>query len=323
MKFSSDEIVKRALKEDIGSGDVTTRFFLSPCESFTGTVYAREKGIVCGVKIAEKAFRLASKQARIKIHAGDGAGVRPGTRIMTVTGDRNILAAERTALNFLQRLSGIATLTSKFVKRVCAERGRVRGSTPVRILDTRKTTPGLRRLEKYAVACGGGTNHRTGLYDAVLIKDNHIKGMKDKGRRMKVKDKGPALQGMKASEFVKKQIMRIRRKHPKITVEMEAQNLAQVRLALDCAVDIILLDNMPRSALRRSIAMIRSPHPIRLGQRKERNALGTQSRGPLIEVSGGINLKTAGAIARLGPDRISVGQLTHSPKAIDISFEIK
>ncbi|MFH1619088.1 MAG: nicotinate-nucleotide diphosphorylase [bacterium] len=315
MRIDFEEILKKALREDIGSGDVTTRCFLPASGIFSGLVMAREKGIVCGTAIAGRAFKLVSKKAVVKVLAKDGTDVKPGSLIMTVCGDRGILTAERVALNFLQRLSGIATLTSEFVKKT--------RNTGVKILDTRKTTPGLRILEKYAVACGGGSNHRAGLYDMVLIKDNHLAGIRDirhygvgarpcptDGRRVPAIGQGPAREvwreRLTLREELKKRITAIRLKHPKMIIEMEAQNPEQVALAVNCGVDIILLDNMPAPLLKEAIAMIRKA-----------------GKKPEIEISGGVNLDTVGKMAKLGPDRISVGRLTHSAKALDISFEVR
>lgn len=278
--------VKDALREDIGRGDVTTKFFLPPGIRFTGTVTAKEPGVICGTKIAETAFRLVSKSCKVRILAADGTTVKAGDAVMTVTGDRNIMTAERVALNFLQRLSGIATLTAAFARRV--------KGTGAKIFDTRKTTPGLRLLEKYAVKCGGGENHRKGLYDAVLIKDNHLEGIKAGG------------QGTRKD--MERRIASARENSPGITIEMEAQNLKQVRLALDCGVDIVLLDNMPVKMLRAAIKTVRAAPP--------------RSR-PEVEISGGVTLGTVRVLSGLGPERISVGQITHSAKALDISFDLE
>ena len=206
---------------------------------------------------------------------GDGRAVKPGDTVMRVAGTRALLSAERTALNFLQRLSGVATLTAQYSARL--------KGTRARIYDTRKTLPGYRELDKYAVRCGGGTNHRMGLYDAALLKDNHWAGGRD----------------------VESGVRAARRKYPGLVIEIEAADLSQVERAVAAEADVILLDNMARPLLRRAIALIRKKAPK------------TE-----IEISGGVSLATVRALGRLGPDRISVGRLTHSAPALDLSLEI-
>ncbi len=299
MKNDITEIVKRALEEDIGSGDVTTQFFLPQSREFKGAVIAKENGIICGVEPAEKAFLLACPGVKVRILIKDGKAVSPGSRIMEVSGGREILTAERTALNFLQRLSGIATMTARFAEKI-------KGSK-TKILDTRKTTPGMRFLEKYAVTCGGGRNHRMGLYDAVLIKDNHIAGWKETTDKKEEKQ----------HEFIKNKMRLIKKRFPKMIIEMEAQNIKQVFNALACGVDIILLDNMSEPDIARAVKIIKTFEKSSLPK-----DAGLKTR-PQTEISGGVNLNNIARLAKLGCDRISVGMLTHSPKALDISFELE
>ena len=233
--------------------------------------------VVAGIAFAEKAFRLLSHDVRIKCLARDGQQLKAGATILRVTGSaRAILSAERVALNFVQRLSGVATLTRHYVDAV-------RG-TGAEILDTRKTTPGWRRFEKYAVACGGGRNHRVGLFDMVLIKDNHLAALRDA-----------------KPNAVAAAVMRARRKFPKLKVEVEADTLAQVQQAVNFGADIVLLDNMTLSELRQAVKLV-----------------GADAQ---TEASGGVNLKTVRAIARTGVNFISVGAITHSARAVDVGLD--
>jgi nicotinate-nucleotide pyrophosphorylase (carboxylating) len=274
--MNTTPLIRAALNEDLGSrGDVTTSLFVAPRARLKASVIARQNGIVCGTKIASEVFTRVDPSCHVKIYISDGRALRAGDVIMTIRGGRGILTAERTALNFLQRLSGVATLTAQY----CA---RVRG-TSARIYDTRKTIPGWRELDKYAVRCGGGSNHRMGLYDAVLLKDNHWAAGQD------------VEAGVRAS----------RRLYRGIVVEVEADDLSQVERALEIGADIILLDNMKPARLRRAIALIRSRNPA------------TQ-----IEISGGVSLSTIRSLAKLGPDRISIGRITHSAPALDLGLDL-
>jgi nicotinate-nucleotide pyrophosphorylase (carboxylating) len=266
-------LIQSAFKEDLGTaGDLTSRYFVPATLRLEGYIVAKDKGVVAGARIAEEVFRLQGCHSRILVH--DGSPVAPGRKIMKVWGGRALLTAERTALNFMQRLSGIATTTSHYVRAI--------KGTRARIIDTRKTLPGWRELDKYAVVCGGGRNHRMGLYDMVLLKDNHWAAGMD----------------------IQAQVALFRRKFPKVPVEIEAATLDQVALALVAGADIVLLDNMPAALLKKSIKLIRD-----LSKAK-------------IEISGGVNLKTVRALAKLGPDFISVGRLTHSAPALDMSLEV-
>lgn len=268
-------LLRGALKEDLGrAGDVTTRFFVAPGTRLSARVVSREPGVVCGLAIAASAFKACDPRAKVTLLARDGARVRRGQAVMTVRGGRGLLTAERTALNFLQRMSGVATLTRHFVDRV--------KGTRARILDTRKTLPGWRALDKYAVACGGGLNHRLGLYDAAMVKDNHYAG-----------------------DSLEAGVRRLRRAHPRIPLIIECDSPAQVGRALALRPDVLLLDNMRGPRLRREIRRVR--------------ALAPRVK---IEVSGGVGLSEVRALAKLGPDRISIGRLTHSAPALDLGLDL-
>ncbi|HEX3624814.1 MAG TPA: carboxylating nicotinate-nucleotide diphosphorylase [Verrucomicrobiae bacterium] len=282
MKLSATEIraaVKAALAEDVGTGDVTTLATVPPNLSARAVMRARQRLVVAGTPFAEAAFRALSRKSKIEQVMRDGKTAGAGEAILKISGPaRSILTAERVALNFIQRLSGVATLTAEFVRAV-------RG-TRAKILDTRKTTPGWRRFEKYAVACGGGTNHRMGLHDMVLIKDNHLAALRN--------EKPNAIAAA---------IARARRKYPKLKIEVEADSLDQVRQALDAGAELILLDNMSLDEMSQAVVM----------------AEGFAK----TEASGGVNLKTVGAIAKTGVDFISVGALTHSAPAVDIALDFE
>jgi nicotinate-nucleotide pyrophosphorylase (carboxylating) len=282
MKLSAAEIrtaVKAALAEDIGSGDATTLATVPPALTACAVMRAREPLVVAGTEFVEVAFRELSKKVKVQKVLRDGRHAKAGDVLLKISGTaRPILTAERVALNFIQRLSGVATLTSKFVTAV-------RG-TGAQILDTRKTTPGWRRFEKYAVVCGGGTNYRIGLFDMILIKDNHL----------------AALRNAKPNAIAAA-ISRSRKKYPRLKIEVEADTLSQVRQALDAGAEIILLDNMSLSQLRKAVKMAK-------GKAK-------------TEASGGVNLQTVRAIAQTGVDFISVGALTHSARAVDIALDFE
>lgn len=282
MKLSAAEIhqaVKGALAEDIGSGDVTTLATVPATATAKAVLRAREPLVVAGLAFAEAAFRELSPKIKIEKLACDGQKITAGKTLLKISGPaRAILGAERVALNFVQRLSGVATLTSQFVDAI--------KGTPAQILDTRKTTPGWRHFEKYAVACGGGRNHRIGLYDMVLIKDNHL----------------AALRAAKPNAIAAA-VQRACEKFPKLKIEVEADNMQQVAQAADAGADIILLDNMSLAQLRAAVKMVK--HRAK------------------TEASGGVNLKTVRAIAKTGVDFISVGALTHSARAMDIGLDFE
>jgi len=262
-----------ALREDIGKGDITTDSIVPAGMRTSAKIIVKENGIICGLGIARLVFQSVDKNIKFTEKIKDGKAVKKGTVVAAVEGPaRGILTAERAALNFLQRLSGIATLTNIFVR---AAGGKVK------ILDTRKTSPGLRVLEKYAVKIGGGFNHRLGLFDAVLIKDNHI-----------------AVAGS-----LKKAVDLAKRKHDRIEVEVKTP--AQVKEAIKAGVTRIMLDNMSIAGIKRSARLVRR-----------------SKRKIEIEVSGGITLKNIRSIAGTGADYVSVGAITHSAKALDISLKV-
>jgi nicotinate-nucleotide pyrophosphorylase (carboxylating) len=271
--------IAAALAEDIGSGDVTTQYFVPANLQALGRIVARARTVVAGTETAAEVFRRVDPRLHIAIEQPDGSALMGGETILEIRGAaRSILTAERVALNFLQRLSGIATLTRQFVEGA--------GKTKAQILDTRKTTPGLRALEKAAVTAGGGVNHRRGLYDMVLVKDNHIS----------------AVSGLSSLAAA---IQRVRADRPDVRVEVEADRLEQVRTLLEVdGIDVILLDNMPPAEMREAVA---------LGKKK-----GTVQ----FEASGGVNLKNIRQIAASGVDYVSVGALTHSAPAVDLSLEL-
>lgn len=268
------EIVARALAEDIGPGDVTTMATVDVGTPCRGEIIAKAQGVIAGLRVAEIAFEQVDPQTRFEYASRDGDRVSPGTVIARLDGDAHaILSAERTALNFLQRMSGIATLTARYVEAVAG--------TAARICDTRKTAPGLRALDKYAVAAGGGANHRIGLFDGVLIKENHIRAAGGIGQAVRL-----------ARE----------RAHHLLKVEVEVTSLSELEAALDARADVVLLDNMSVADVAAAV-----------------EAAGGRCR---LEVSGGVTLENVRAFAECGVDYISVGALTHSAPALDISLEI-
>ncbi len=279
MKSEMLSLVRAALREDVGAGDITTRAIIPASLKARGYVRTKQRGLIAGLPVCELVFRCVDSSLKLRrlIREGDMAG--RGQTILEIKGKaRSILTAERTALNFLSRLSGIATLTREFVKRVAG--------TGVKIMDTRKTTPGLRMLEKYAVRVGGGFNHRSGLDKAVLIKDNHIR---------------------LASGGLGRQLRQVRLKLPgKIKVEIEVNNLRELAEALEEKADIIMLDNMGVSEMREAVKMAKKKRP-RL----------------LLEASGNVSLARIGKIAGTGVDRVSIGSLTHSAGGLDMSLEIE
>lgn len=280
MNDHSETLIDLALTEDIGSGDVTSLYFIPQDRHARAMVTARTAGVVSGVELAARVFQTVDPFLEVEILIAEGSRVSRGDVLIRVEGTaRSILTAERTALNFVQRLSGTASLTARYVKAV--------EGTKARILDTRKTTPGYRLLEKRAVVHGGGVNHRLGLYDRAMVKDNHL-----------VAEGGPPA--------IQQAIHRLKHERPGVEVELEADNLDQVAvfLAMD-GVDHLLLDNMSPDDLRRAVAL--------RGERPR----------PLLEASGGVNLETVRGIAETGVDFISVGSLTHSAPALDIGLDFE
>jgi nicotinate-nucleotide pyrophosphorylase (carboxylating) len=277
MKTDHYDPIAAALKEDIGEGDITTDFFVPETLHATGRIAARENAIVAGTGAAAEVFRQVDPSIDIQIIRPDGDEVVVGDVIIEVRGlAGSILKAERVALNFLQRLCGIATLTRQFVDAI--------GNHPAKILDTRKTTPGLRALEKAAVVAGGGVNHRFGLYDMVLVKDNHL----------------ATFGGL--SSFADR-IRQLRKERPNIRIEVEADDLEQARAFAEVeGIDVILLDNMTPAQIREAIAL--------------------RNDNIQFEASGGITLKNVKRVAATGVDYISIGGLTNAARAIDISLEM-
>lgn len=269
--------VAAALKEDIGRGDITTDFFVPDTLHTMGRIVTHESAVVAGTGAAADVFRQVDPATDVQVLCRDGDSVAAGDIIIEVRGlARSILKAERVALNFLQRLSGIATLTRQFVDAV--------GNHPAKILDTRKTTPGLRALEKAAVVAGGGANHRFGLYDMVLLKDNHL----------------AALGGF--SSFADR-IRQLREEQPNIRIEVEADDLEQARAFVGVeGIDVILLDNMPPAQMCEALAL--------------------RKNNIKFEASGGITLKNVKRVAATGVDYISIGALTNAARAIDIGLEL-
>ena len=268
-----DDLIEKALSEDIGDGDVTTSAIMTTPRTLTAHLLAREPLVVAGIDVVCRVYAQLDPHLQVTRYCEDGEEVGTGDTIAVLTGAAApLLQGERVALNFMQRLSGIATMTRAFVGRVKAY--------PVKILDTRKTTPGWRALEKYAVQVGGGENHRLGLFDAVLIKDNHIS----------------------AAGSIREAVKRVRAHlHEGFPVEVETKNLSEVEEALASGVNAIMLDNMSTEMMRAAVTMIKGK--------------------ALVEASGGVTLETVEEIARTGVDCISVGALTHSARAVDISLK--
>jgi nicotinate-nucleotide pyrophosphorylase (carboxylating) len=274
-----DRLVEEALAEDVGDGDATTLALVPKNATASAVLRAREPLVVAGLALAEAAFRQQSSTLKVELPVRDGQRLKVGDGLLKISGSaRAILTAERVALNFVQRLSGIATLTAQFVEAI--------QGTRAQILDTRKTTPGWRQLEKYAVTCGGGRNHRMGLHDMVLIKDNHLVALRDA-----------------KPNAITAAVQRARAKFPKLKVEVEADTLDQVDQAVEAGADWVLLDNM-------------NPVQLRLAVQKCKGRAQT-------EASGGVNLANVRAIADTGVDFISIGALTHSARAVDMGLDFE
>jgi len=286
-------LIKYALSEDVGTGDITSLNCIRGGVQARASLVARRDGVVAGADIARLVFKEVDPTLKFRLTTGDGSAITAGQAIAQVTGDAgSILKAERTALNFLQHLSGIATLTKRYVDAIAG--------TGATLLDTRKTTPGLRFLEKYAVRCGGGDNHRLALWDMYLVKDNHIR----------------AAGGVTAA------IDRISRtRQGDLLLEVEVDSLEQLNEALRPEVDRILVDNQSPAEVKKAVAVVDrwcAEHPpdsprMRAGAR----------RWPEVEVSGGLSLERIRAYAETGADYLSVGALTHSAPALDVSLEVE
>jgi len=286
-------LLRMALREDLGTGDLTTEALVPAKLRGEAGILAQEAGILSGGKVAAEIFRFRDPSLRVRLLRRDGSRIRKGEGVIRISGRvRSILEAERVALNFLGHLSGIATLTHSFVERI--------KGTKAKIFDTRKTTPLWRGLEKYAVRCGGGENHRQGLWDEILVKDNHWKAILGLGRRYP----GCPLEKI------------IRRKGPKQIVEIEVENLRQLASLLEGTLvpDRILLDNFPVRQLRRAVLFVRGLDWVL------RRRYGLRLKRPELEASGGIHLGNVRKVALTGVDRISVGRLTHSAPALDFSL---
>lgn len=273
-----DALIKLALDEDFGDGDVTSNYFVPAELKAKALMRPRTQGVLSGVKVAEAVFKAVDPTLKVEVLLHDGEKVSPGAIVMSIEGSaRSILGAERTALNFIQRLSGVASMTHKYVKAI--------SHTGCRLLDTRKTTPGYRLLEKAAVVHGGGNNHRLGLYDRAMVKDNHL--MTDGN-----------------TDHLQACITRLKADKPGVEVELEADNLDQVAAFLKLTgVDYILLDNMSNADMRRAVEMRGS------------------NRKPYFEASGGLTLETAPAAAETGVDFMSFGCLTHSVPSLDLGLD--
>lgn len=274
-QIAVNQIIERALIEDIGSGDLSSTLLFSAQAQCSAFIEAKQPGVVAGLPVAEATLKRLDPGLEWQSKKQDGDCVSPAERIAELRGNlRAILGAERVALNFLQRMSGIATLTRRFAEAVAG--------LNVRILDTRKTAPGLRVLDKYAVRAGGGLNHRFGLYDGILVKDNHIR----------------------AAGGVESAVRLLRRSSsPMVKIEVEITSVSQVEEALGAGVDIIMLDNMTPAEMAGAVRLI--------------------NRRALVEASGGVTLENVRQIASTGVDYISVGALTHSVRALDMSLEIE
>ena len=274
-----DESVAQALAEDLGGGDVTTAALIEPGQRGTGQLIAREPGVLAGTPVARRLLRRTDRRLRLSAALADGAVLRRGAVIGVVRGPlAPMLTAERPLLNFLQQLSGIATLTRRYVDAIAG--------TGARLLDTRKTLPGWRRLAKYAVAVGGGTNHRMGLHDQFLIKDNHL-----------------AASGLTPAAAV----AQARRNAPKrMRIEVEVESVADARAAAQAGADIVMLDNMSPARMRTAVTVVRAARPK-----------------TIVEASGHITLRNVRAVAETGVDWISVGAITHSARALDIALDME
>ena len=275
-----DQVVKLALAEDAPWGDLTSQTFIPETATATAHLVAREPGIFCGAQVFSTVMSMTDAKTSTVFPVEDGASFSAGVTLATVTGSaRSVLQAERIALNFVQRMSGIATLTAKYVAEIAGTRAR--------IVDTRKTTPGLRALERYAVRCGGGSNHRFSLSDAVMVKDNHL-----------------AVLTASSKLGVTAALREARAKLPHtVHFEVEVDRIDQIEPVLAAGVDTIMLDNFTLEELRQGVALI--------------------AGRALVEASGNVNLTTVGNIARTGVDIISVGALTHSVRALDLGLDIE
>jgi nicotinate-nucleotide pyrophosphorylase (carboxylating) len=278
-------LIQMAIDEDLGRGDMTTNLLFQDSETAKATIVSREEIVVCGMPVVKEILRLYDKRLQMTTHARDGQSAHVGNKLATIEGPlRSMLSAERVMLNFLQRLSGIATTTAKYVRAI-------RG-TKAKIYDTRKTLPGWRILEKYAVRCGGGYNHRIGLYDGILVKDNHLAelGKSFPGRLRRIAEEARKIKGL---QF--------------FAVEVDHVDHQLNRVLKIPGIDIVLLDNMGQWQLKHAVKM--------------RDEMCGKNRKPLLEASGNITLDNVSAIAQCGVDRIAIGAITHSATAVDIGLD--
>ncbi len=278
-------LIKMAIAEDLGTGDITSELLFRDDTLAKANIISREEIVVCGMDVARQILKQFNERLRLKVYVNDGQTAHVGCKLATIEGPlRSMLSAERVMLNFIQRLSGIATTTRKFVRAI--------QGTKAKIYDTRKTMPGWRILEKYAVRCGGGHNHRLGLYDAVLIKDNHLAQL---GRNFfpKLKKIVEKARKVKNAKF--------------IAIEVDHVDDQLNHVLKIPGVDIVLLDNMGQWQLKHAVDM--------------RNQMCGKNKKPLLEASGNITLSSVSAIAQCGIDRIAVGAITHSARAVDIALD--
>nr|MBU1328225.1 carboxylating nicotinate-nucleotide diphosphorylase [Candidatus Omnitrophota bacterium] len=284
MKLTKEKvfpIIISALKEDIGSGDITSAIVFEKDINLLAHIIAKEECILAGIDVAKWVFDAVDEKIAFTALFKDGDSVKKNKRVLSIKGSvKNILSAERTVLNFLGHLSGVATLTAEFVKEI--------KGTAAKIYDTRKTTPGLREMEKYAVGAGGGSNFRVGLWDGIMIKDNHLRALRENA--------------------IKESVSMFKGRGYK-NIEVEVENIAEFEDALDAGADIIMLDNMKPEEIKKAVRL------------KDTRSKG-RFRNVILEASGGISLENVKKIAKTGADRISIGKLTHSVPSIDFSLEI-
>lgn len=278
MNLLLKETIRLAILEDIGHGDITSLLIIPERKKANANIIAKEEFILAGMPFVKEVFSIIDPQVDMKIFFDEGTNIKKGDIIAKLSGSaRSLLSGERISLNILQRISGVATITNLFVEKV--------KGLPIKITDTRKTIPGMRIMEKYGVTIGGGVNHRFGLYDGILIKDNHIK----------------------IAGGVKKSVELAQKGHHLLKIEVEVKNLDEFKEALDAGADVIMLDNMSIDDMKKATE-IRNPK--------------IQNHGVLLEASGSVNLENIRSIAETGVDIISVGALTHSARAVDISMKI-
>jgi nicotinate-nucleotide pyrophosphorylase (carboxylating) len=303
MDEGTRELIRMAVREDLGSGDKTVALAIPARQFGVGRIVARKAGVICGTYLIETILRAYGGGMKVKVLARNGMKVKAGAEVARISGRaRTILSAERVVLNFLGHMSGVATTTRLYVDAV-------KGTKAV-ICDTRKTTPGFRMLDKYAVRCGGGVNHRMGLYDGVMLKDNHLAALREElGKGATLAELTRRIRGeldFMAQRPAPSQTAGFTRSRSHITLWLEVDTLQQLGNALGGGAEIILLDNFSVSQMRRAVEL--------RDQKKGRE---------LLEASGGITLENVAAVAKTGVDRISIGALTHSAPVLDLSMEME